>query len=138
MISFSLFKFSRTISNRSFIDVGVCVDDASIDVVVDFKDSKYGVDLLIVVVGVVIIVVDAVNVVVIFIFNKSTYGVNPVVIAVGVLVVVVVVVSLVDVNDGSSAVVVVKDSIYGVNLVPDIDVDDYIIFLFFTSEADEE
>ena len=56
----------------------------SIDLVVDFKDSKYGVDLVIV------IVVDGFNVVVIV--NESKYGVNPGVIFVGVLVAVVAVV----------------------------------------------
>ena len=61
----------------------------SIDLVDDFKDSKYGVDLVIVIVGVVI-VVDGFNVVVIV--NESKYGVNPGVIFVGVLVAVVAVV----------------------------------------------
>ena len=61
----------------------------SIDLVVDFKDSKYGVDLVIVIVIVgVVIVVDGFNVVVIV--NESKYGVNPGVIFVGVLVAVVV------------------------------------------------
>ena len=63
----------------------------SIDLVVDFKDSKYGVDLVIVIVIVgVVIVVDGFNVVVIV--NESKYGVNPGVIFVGVLVAVVAVV----------------------------------------------
>ena len=63
----------------------------SIDLVVDFKGSKYGVDLVIVIVIVgVVIVVDGFNVVVIV--NESKYGVNPGVIFVGVLVAVVAVV----------------------------------------------
>ena len=101
------------------------------------NESMYGVNPVVIVIDVLVVFV----VVAVVVLKGSTYGVNLVpdivvdgssvvivtvdgiIYGVSLVLVVVIVVVVVDISDGSSAVVGVKDSTYGVKCVPDIVVD---------------